>query len=233
MAEPNDTPGTPGEGEDVSDKPASLTQKDIHSAITERLGRHSKSIESMIEDKFTKLLETLKPAPKQDEPPPADGDEDKKIAARVKAAMAPLQKQLEEEKSARAKERETRLRDEERSSLLGALEQNGVTDPDFKKAAFAVLYHEDRRVARDAEGKLTFKVVDETTGLEEELPLAEGVKRWTQTDSAKKYLPPRPVAGSGASAGKPPVKRGNTKNERIALAEQMLADIVGKGLPST
>ena len=52
-------------------------------------------------------------------------------------------------------------------------------------------------VVRDSEGNIVMKGKDETTGLDTNFALEEGVKSWLKTDLGKEFLPPKQAGGTG------------------------------------
>jgi hypothetical protein len=108
--------------------------------------------------------------------------------------MAEDERHLREEQLAKARAQE------ERSVLENALRAHGAK-PEFVKPAVALLYTEEKRVARDDNGAIVFKIARD--GFTDELDIELGVAEWLKTAEGKVYAAPRSVAGSGATAGKP------------------------------
>jgi hypothetical protein len=52
-------------------------------------------------------------------------------------------------------------------------------------------------VTRDADGQIVLKGKDETTGLDANYALEEGLKGWLKTDLGKEFLPPKQAGGTG------------------------------------
>lgn len=127
-----------------------------------------------------------------------------------------LQNSVQAAEKARQEEKEKGLRREERSTLTDALREKGVDGP-LLKAAAAVLYTEEQRIQRNADGNIVFKM--EADGYEQEFEVVEGVAKWLETDEGKSFKPPRPVSGSGMpqfNKGKHnPVKKKRSKAEAL------------------
>jgi hypothetical protein len=124
--------------------------------------------------------------------------------AKLRKRLERAEREREEEKRAREEESQKRLRDEEISSLHKALTQAGA-DPSSVRFVVSTLYSEDKRIGRDAEGRIVFRHDDE------EMSLESGVKAWLSTDEGKRFLPPRGASGSGAERGSPPRMNGQRK----------------------
>lgn len=159
----------------------------------------------------------------------AGGNDDKggkptgQTAPEETPAYKALQKQIDKltqerdaEKTARAKEAEERKVTEEKGILTETLTKLGCA-PKRVKAAVALLYTEEKRLARGEDGKLTFRD-DEGT----ELPLEAGLKEWTAGDVGQEFLPARDVKGSGGTGG----THGGAGKGAPGL-ESVIGDIVG------
>lgn len=113
-----------------------------------------------------------------------------------------------------------RSRNEERSVLTEALRAGGVDGP-LLKSAMALLFTEEKRVSRDADGGIVFKSTKD--GLEEELDVKAGVKEWLATDDGKHFSPARAVAGSGNKGGKVGTQKGKrTKMDAMKELQEHL-----------
>jgi hypothetical protein len=155
-----------------------------------------------------KIDEKIAAAKPKDEPkddPKSDKGKGKK-SDDVDPAVARLQEQLEqlERKNREADERaksERALREEQEAigALRDALSANGVP-ADRQGIAIAKLYHADKLVKRDAEGKL-FVPVPRKAGYTDNLDLASYVKEYLATDEGKTFLPPKGSNGTGDGAG--------------------------------
>lgn len=130
--------------------------------------------------------------------------------------MAEDERHLREEQQAKARSQE------ERSALENALRTQGVKQ-ELLKPAVALLYTEDKRVARDDSGQIVFKIPRD--GFVDDLDLETGVGEWLRTAEGKNFAAPKPVAGSGATAGKPASRAQKTASRdelKSALLHHML-----------
>lgn len=190
---------TPTESTET-EAPKVVTPEDVHSAISDRLKRWETKLaerEKALEQRFQETLkgEFAKFQPAQ---PQGKSEPDSDPMKAVKDAEARFKQKLEQIEAERAQERQRVQQAEERTELQKALAAAGVTEPARVKAAMAVLYTEEKRITRGSDGKILFKHVDKF-GEPNEFDLEEGVKAWANSDEGKFYVPPKPVAGSGAS----------------------------------
>ena len=130
-----------------------------------------------------------------------------------KKKLDQLQRKFDEESEARKKaetereaERQTAKREEERAVLASALRKNGV-DEARVKAAGALLYLEDKRVVRDADGKIVFKKALKG-GDFEDVSVEDGIADWVKSDDGKVFLPAKGAGGSGGNGLKHPPTSG-------------------------
>jgi hypothetical protein len=186
-----------------------MTPEDFNKGLSERFNRFAeKQLPDLITKAVAPLLEKLQTPPEPTKPEPTKPDDHSE--KRFKA----MEMQLAEERKARELEKNERLRGEERTALSEALEVAGVTDPVFKKAAIATLYGEEKRVVRESDGSIKFKVQRE--GYEESLDIKDGVKHWAGTDEGKRFRAPSGAQGSGQTpGGKTPRNGKSTKQERV------------------
>lgn len=187
-----------GEGE----APKAITHEDVHGAISERLKRQEAKAQER-EKALLDRLEALTATIEQLKTPaaPAEGGKGGKsedaVAKAIKDAEDRFKSRLKVMEDERAAERSKAMVQEERSELAKALSKAGITDPVKQKAAVAVLYTEDKRISRDANGQIVFKGKDKY-GDDTELPLEEGIGEWASTDEGKFYQPAKQVGGSGS-----------------------------------
>jgi hypothetical protein len=153
--------------------------------------------------KIDEKIAALKP---KDEPKDDHAKDSKEKGAKVDPAQAKLQERIEQlerqnrEADERAKnERAQREEQEAIGALRDALSANGVP-ADRQGIAIAKLYHADKLVKRDAEGKL-FVPVPRKAGYTDNLDLASYVKEYLATDEGKTFLPPKGSNGTGDGAG--------------------------------
>lgn len=237
--------GAPGAGGTTDDEPKPLTHEAVHSAIGDRLKRYEskqeerfKSFEQKLAvlDSLPALLEQLKaggaPAPTAQgaqgdgTKPPKENDE----ARQARIESEKLRKRLDEIEAQRQAEREQIKAQEERTALQAALTSAGIADARQQRAAMAILYTEEKRVTRNADGEIMFKTVDKY-GDPVDRPLADGVKEWADSDDGKAFLPPKDARGSGAKpsprrAGNP--SRQPSREEKIEDAQRTVFEQVAE-----
>jgi len=235
----------PGAGGTTDDEPKPLTHEAVHSAIGDRLKRYEskqeerfKSFEQKLAvlDSLPALLEQLKaggaPAPTAQgaqgdgTKPPKENDE----ARQARIESEKLRKRLDEIEAQRQAEREQIKAQEERTALQAALTSAGIADARQQRAAMAILYTEEKRVTRNADGEIMFKTVDKY-GDPVDRPLADGVKEWADSDDGKAFLPPKDARGSGAKpsprrAGNP--SRQPSREEKIEDAQRTVFEQVAE-----
>lgn len=85
-------------------------------------------------------------------------------------------------------------KDEERTTIMRALEKAGVTDPKAQRAAYLTMV-EDGLVTRDDDGKVCIKSVDKY-GDEELVSPGAGAAQWAKSDG-KSFMPAVDAGGSG------------------------------------
>lgn len=147
-----------------------------------------RKIQEGLEAKIAEMKAMEAPAPEAKVEPTA---EMKAYEARLKA----YETELKVEKLARETEKQKREHDEERNSLSAALADKGITGAKLK-AALALLHTEEKRVARNKDGAVVFRIAKD--GYEDEVNVIQGVEAWTATPEGKEFLPPRGASGSGA-----------------------------------
>jgi hypothetical protein len=177
----------------TTDKPADKAADDldarVNRVVTARLKRETERLQKEYDRKIADAIAAIQSA----QPTSSSGsaaipaDVDAKLKQH-EAALAKL-RELEEE---RAKERAQAQAAEERATITEALTQAGAVNI---KGAIALL-KADGRIVRDEKGQLVYR--DEY----EDVPVAEGVKRWLATEEGRFYQAPRNAAGSGGSDSK-------------------------------
>lgn len=161
--------------------------------------------------------------------PKEDAPADDKTSA-LEAKLREMEAKFSEERSAREREVQTRMQQEEKTALSQALNANGVTGAKLR-AAMAILYTEDKRISRDEKGEIGFKVPRGSgqNTYEEMLPIEAGVVEWLKTDDGKEFAPPRNAHGSGTQPAT--LRRGQvTKEEKKAEALRQLGPLIIKSL---
>ncbi len=146
-----------------------------------------------------------------------DPDVEKRFAA-MEREVQKARKVADEEKKLREEQQAKTRVQEERAALENALRLQGVK-PELLKSAVALLYTEDKRVQRDENGQIVFHVTRD--GFADDLELEQGIGEWLRTPEGKNFAALKPVAGSGATPGKPmPGKKKETRAElTTALAK--------------
>lgn len=203
-------PGSEGEGTEGGEEKQFLTADDletllnekVNKAITGHVNRVKETFEKTLTAKLTEFGESLKSSRTEEAEGGASGkggeaeSETKKQLAAMQKRLEAAEKKTEEERTARETERQARMRDEERTTLASALRKAGVSEEARVKGAMALLYTEEKRVARTEDGRIVYRKGDD------ELDLDKGIADFLKSDEGKLYLPPRQVAGSGGIAGK-------------------------------
>jgi hypothetical protein len=227
-------PDKGAEGE--SQGPKYMTAEEFNRAQSSREKRLREQIKKDLAEMLAKS-----PAPKaaeaddgdegEDEGKPAEGAKGDKPQAPADATAAELkrlrkrleasEREREAEKKAREEQAAKAARDEERSKLSEALVAAGA-DAKRVRAAVALLHTEDRKVRRNAEGRIVF-LADE----DDEQDLPAGVKAWLGTDEGKAFLPTRGAEGSGSTAPKAPVAKGG-KDARSVGKAALWAAVTGQ-----
>lgn len=161
--------------------------------------------------------------------PVIQADDDPKVhraaemaQAKYEAELKKLKEQVENERQAREAEKQARMSQEERTALSQALTAAGV-DGARLKAAMALLYTEEKRIARNDKGEVGFKI-QVAGGYEDVVSIEQGLTEWLKTDDGKAFLPPRAAGGSGTVAGRPgqPGAKGMSRDEMLARLPGLL-----------
>lgn len=231
--EQHEEQGSPG----FSDEQLKIIDARNNAAVSNQLSRFRKSFEAdldgKLDGKLNPIAESLKAMQEsatsrsevQSEPSEQSLAELQKAQARIDELE---RKNQEAERRAQETEQK-RLASEERNALQKALRDAGVDEARLR-GAVALLYGEDKVIARDEDGNIVFKVA--RTGYVDEVPLDEGVTEWLRSDEGKAHLPARGTAGSGASGSQHQRRRGpTTKEERVAEARKTLANAFGIATP--
>lgn len=182
--------------------PKFVTEEQLNRAITARFGELSKKLEKSFGETFTKALDeklsSFAPKGNEDESKPASPLEHPEVKGVLKQ-MQELQSRLkaseEREAAAKAKARDTQLRQQVGEALASA----GIKDSMRAKHALKFLVDGEKLVAWDDESeRLVFRdsdgFVDFNTGL----------KGWLKSEDAKMYLPPPDTSGAGGRTGQTP-----------------------------
>lgn len=192
--------------------PSYMTTEQFNRAFSERFNRAFGQIEKTLEEKLAALG-------KRDEKPEAKQGEqgEDPTAAKLKA----LEKKLAERDEAIAREAAQRSRTEERSTLMNALNAQGITGARANAVA-AWLHGEGGRVRRSKDGAVVFAI--KRDGYDDELDVAKGVAEWLATDEGKEFAPARQVGGAGTD----PKQRGsNGQQQKPQKGEAVLRALMG------
>lgn len=203
--------GAQANGSDAA-QPSFMTADQFNRAFSERMNRVVSSFEKTIEERLAPLL-------KRDEKPEAKQGEqgEDPTAAKLKA----LEKKLAERDEAIAREAAQRSRTEERSTLMNALNAQGITGARANAVA-AWLHGEGGRVRRSKDGAVVFAI--KRDGYDDELDVAKGVAEWLATDEGKEFAPARQVGGAGTD----PKQRGaNGQQQKPQRGEALLRALMG------
>lgn len=218
-------PATPPDPNQPDPQPKHMTVDDFNGAMTARERRFEQRIAKMLEERFATI------APAKTEPVIDDGGakhaEPDPATKQALAKLEAMQRQMAAEKEMSAKKEAEMLAKQERSEAFAALTEAGSHNA---KGAYALL-RDDGRIKRNADGDLVVILTRDYAGtkIEEEVPLADGIKAWLATDEGKHYLPPR---GGGEGSGT--VVRGGggrnsasmSKEERKREAQNMLTGFI-------
>lgn len=208
--------GTQAQGE-AQGQGAAAPSFDFNQAFTARAQRLERSFEERLaarDAEWAKRFEELKGKPAEAQKPAGEDPHEARLRA--------MQKQLDDEKAARATEASERARTEERSALMSGLATLGITGARASAAA-ALLHTEMKTVRRDKGGRIVFAVPRD--GYDDELDLTKGLAEWAKTDAGKEFLPARDAGGSGESP-----RRGggpSPAGQKRRPGEALLAAILG------
>lgn len=195
--------------------------KAVGTSLAETLTTFESKIAGQIEEK-TKATTPPKPGDQQDI---AKHPEFVGMKKQLDDALQTIKAGQEVTKQERMKARDLKLRDTLKTKLAGqkldadALEDAVLLLVDGKKLV---------RYASDDSEDVVF------TLKEGDVDLETGLKSWVQTDSAKRYMPPRGASGSGERTGgkPPPVGTSGGKIAPGALGKALLGAVdSAQGLP--
>jgi hypothetical protein len=189
-----------------SQLPKLLASDEVATTISSKLG---------IDEKLTSFGEALIEKLKAEPPKPPD-EKGKSNHQEPKLEDTPayraMQKQLEETKNrldaaeaAKKAERDKARAQALRQKSTEALTEAGVTGAGTRHAFNSLLA--DGRIKWEGDDSEELLFVDSKG---DELPLADGVKSWVESDDAKMFLPPRGASGSGD----PPRRGPGTKHQQ-------------------
>jgi hypothetical protein len=210
------TSNEPEQSDEISQTVKEFVTRTANAANSSHASRIQKNIDKKLQENNEKLLSLIKEMmpPRSEQSADTHTQEPAQVpneTLKVKAEVAQLKKSLEEERARVAQKEEEVKRNEERARLMDALRSANVSDERLR-GAMALLYTEDKRIGRDASGKIVFKI--QKDGYEDEVPLADGIAAWAESAEGKHYVTPKAVAGSGMTGGNAP-RRG----ERVSAHE--------------
>lgn len=239
--------GDGGDGGDaeVDDKTRDLIIRTVNSAVSSQMGRKlPTAIEQGVTAAMVPLQESIQALTgAQGGGAPAKGGagENPEIVE-LRREQKALKAKLADEKTARETQEKDAKSAKKRSKVQAALGKAGVAPLRMKGAMAEVMDN----IQTGDDGQVFFR--DQSKGYEEDLTLAEGMKRWGGTDVGKSYLSPKDVSGSGANkpgqsgGGRPgnaPTDPKVAKAQRILDARKRLRGEVaamvggGAGIPLT
>lgn len=217
--------GDGGDGSNGAPSPPDPTLSDdrLNKAISTHMSRVRKTLAEQLTETITKSLSPiqeqlagLSKRPGKGE----DGEGEDEAKKQLQARIAELERKNQEAEQRAEQVRTQQRQSEERNALEASLRNAGI-QPGLVRAAVSQLYTEDKRIGRDDDGQIVYKV--KRAGYDEELSLDAGISEWLK-DEGKSFLPPRGAAGSGATGSAAPRRKGGpmTKEERIAEARRTL-----------
>jgi hypothetical protein len=219
-----------GGGDDLEAKIAAAVAAALPKALNGAITSHLNRVTAKFEERFKAI----------EKPPAGDGEDGEEAAATSAAGVKPgapgalppevqqqltqMQKRLDKaEREAKAEkekwqaEEAKRLTNEDRSVLSKVLGEKKVT-PEMMSAAVALLYGEEKRIVRSADGKHRWRDDDDT-----EIDLAEGADKFLKTPTGQRFLPPTGVQGGGSPPGQKPQPGGGN-----ALAGESLLGLLSR-----
>lgn len=164
-------------------------------------------------------------------------DVEARITAAIEAERAETRKRLQLIEDERAAEKRHAALEAERSALTEKLVALGVP-ADRVRAAVALLHTEEKRIGRDGDGRMIFKLRKGSgaAAYDDEVSIEDGIKQWLDTSDGKIFLPAKGTRGTGsapaAASGNKPNAGGGGGNkppsaeERRGLAMSTLANLL-------
>lgn len=139
-----------------------------------------------------------------------------------------LQGENETSKAESARVKKQNETAEEKAALGRALKAGGL--PDERVAgAVALLYHEQAKLKRDADGRVRYQLARE--GYTDDVDVETGVAEWLKSSEGKSYLPPVNVQGGGARGGSSGGARGKAEPTEAELLGE-LGNLLNGGKPT-
>lgn len=197
----------------------------VNKANSSHFNRLKKQFDSKLEEMSAQIQAltshlTERSTPAEGDAPSKEGDTDEvtKVRRAADRKLKEMNKLLEAEQARLEAERNKRYEGEERQKLSTALQDNGVSGS-LLEGAMALLYDKQKRIRRSEDGELSFVVPRD--GYEDEMPIADAVTEWLNSDAGRSYLPPRDVKGSGNVGSRPlpkdPKQFTRQEKERLLL----------------
>lgn len=238
----NGTPPPPGEGEPnaegLTEGQRSELVKLQNAAQSAHWTRMTKVFDQKMSDMQNAMTETFQErlaelggtiqkgaADKAKAKAGGEGDPLAEIKAQYDARLQEMENKYAEERKAREGERATNRRQEERTRLAAALAEAGVPQ-ERVRSAVALLYTEDKRIGRDDDDNIVFKM--QRDGYTDNLEVGGGIEEWLKSSEGKHYAPVRDVRGSGAIGGRPGLP-GNKKPSKQELKRELMRNILEAG----
>lgn len=183
----------------------------INSIVSSRIKREMKAVNSQLAQMAEMLKKFAPPSDPDDEDDDSDDAGEPRTEGKVTSEPKPdikaqrrltrLERELAEERKARAEaekarseEAERAKRNEMRSSYSAVLTELGVTSPRLLRAALDQL-DQDGIMTRDEDGKIRFKGLDKY-GIETLMDPKVGLRQWVSSEG-KEFLPAVEASGSG------------------------------------
>ena len=216
----------PSTDEREAPAPKYMTADETEQAMAKREKRFLARIERTIGERFADLQ---KPAPGTDV-------DDERLPPSSDPRVARLERQLADERRERRAER--KAREEQAAETRRTMERRKFTeafgaaggDPKMLRGALALLHAEERKVRTNEDGRVVFMVDDD-----EEIDLAEGVKRFLASDEGRPYMAPR---GARSDVAKRPASKEEWADRKLRAhgillprAEKRPAPSIDSGAP--
>ena len=238
MAENNGTPPAGFTEEQLAALDSRMSDnlgKAMNNMFTARMGAVEKKIASTVTESLGKTLEEKLSAlqvPRREEPEGKPGEEPEgkgkksQELAQVRAELNALRARQEETERERqqllARQREMSLRADAARVLNGA----GIVGDRFE-AAYALLVQTGKIKASEDPASIEGVYADPMAG--GDIPLEQGLQQWLKTETAKIFLPPKGITGSGGTRpGAAPNGKTLTDADRRNIIATRLVDELGK-----
>jgi ribosomal protein L9 len=183
-------------------------------ASAKKIGELENTVKGFAE-KFAAFEQPAKPAES------APDKELEKVRAKYETEFGALKKQFEASQAQLQSEKQERAKQEERTTLMGALQSKGVTG-DQLEGAMAVF---EKRVQRDSTGAIGMILPrgDAQNKWEDFVPVGDALEELFKGEKYKYLLPTRAAAGAGTAPGNAarPGKRSGSPEDAKAEAKRV------------